>query len=51
MWKMEADLRLLQLESFELTGGASRVSIHRPVGVAMRAELTGGASQITIDVV
>jgi DNA-binding MarR family transcriptional regulator len=72
MWKLEADLRLLQLESFELTGGASEmeiwlpapqgrtvpirltggasnVQLHRPVGVAMRAELTGGASHLVFD--
>ena len=72
MWKLEADLRLLQLESFELTGGASEseiwlpapqrrtvpirltggasnVQLHRPAGVAMRAELTGGASQLVFD--
>ena len=32
-----------------LSGGASRVTLHRPVGTAARAYVSGGASQLTFD--
>jgi DNA-binding MarR family transcriptional regulator len=50
MWKMEADLRLLQLESFELTGGASEVEIWLPVPLdrSVPIRLTGGASKVSV---
>jgi DNA-binding MarR family transcriptional regulator len=71
MWKLSADLRVLRLESLEVTGGASdveiwlppavglvpvrlsggasKVSLHRPVGTAIRAVMSGGASQLIFD--
>ena len=35
--------------SVRLSGGASKVTLHRPAGVAMRAEVVGGASQLVFD--
>jgi DNA-binding MarR family transcriptional regulator len=32
-----------------LSGGASRILVHRPAGAAMRAEVGGGASQLVFD--
>jgi DNA-binding MarR family transcriptional regulator len=32
-----------------LSGGASKVTLHRPAGAAMRAEVVGGASQLVFD--
>ncbi len=32
-----------------LSGGASNVTLHRPAGVAMRADMNGGASQLIFD--
>jgi DNA-binding MarR family transcriptional regulator len=32
-----------------ISGGASQVRIHRPAGVALRAEISGGASQLSFD--
>jgi DNA-binding MarR family transcriptional regulator len=69
--KLIADLRELELTSFELaggaaeidvslprphgtvpvrlTGGASKVGLHRPTGVPASAQLTGGASKLVFD--
>jgi hypothetical protein len=35
--------------SVRLSGGASRVALHRPEGAAMRAYVSGGASQLVFD--
>jgi DNA-binding MarR family transcriptional regulator len=71
MFKLDADLRELRLESFEvnggasdveiwlpapvgnipirISGGASRVRLHRPDGAALRADMSGGANQLVFD--
>jgi DNA-binding MarR family transcriptional regulator len=69
--RLSADLRGLQVESLEvsggasevevwlpspvgnvpvrLSGGASKVIIHRPAGSAIRADMSGGASHLAFD--
>ena len=32
-----------------VSGGASHVRVHRPVGTALRAAISGGASQLVFD--
>jgi DNA-binding MarR family transcriptional regulator len=71
MWKLTADLRLLRLDSLEvsggasdveiwlppvvgtvpvrLSGGASKVALHRPPDTAIRIDMSGGASQLIFD--
>ncbi|MCL5734837.1 MAG: MarR family winged helix-turn-helix transcriptional regulator [Actinobacteria bacterium] len=71
MWKLDADLRALEIQSLDvaggaseveiwlpeargtvpvrISGGASRVALHRPKNVAMRAMVSGGASQLVFD--
>jgi DNA-binding MarR family transcriptional regulator len=71
MWKLDADLHAIRLESLELSGGASdvevrlprpegtvpvrisggasKVVLHRPTEVPVRAVASGGASQVLFD--
>ncbi|HUK76785.1 MAG TPA: MarR family transcriptional regulator [Thermoleophilia bacterium] len=35
--------------SIRVSGGASKVRLHRPAGAALRAEVSGGASQLVLD--
>jgi DNA-binding MarR family transcriptional regulator len=49
MWKLDADLRALQLRGLEVTGGASDIEIDLPAPVGIvPLRLSGGASQVKL---